>query len=153
MNSSTLYYLCKFRRICTTNSSLNSVESASSSGNEEGTPSGQQPIPQQLTLSDSCIVKLKEVCQDDNFLRVTVEGGGCSGFQYKFALDNKVNDDDKQFGESDARVVIDNASLIYCAGATVDYHNELIRSGFRIIGNPQAEQGCSCGSSFAIKLD
>lgn len=112
-------------------------------------PKGQP----QLNLSDACISKLKEICKDQSFLRVTVEGGGCSGFQYKFELDNVVHQDDIEFGAMEARVVIDNTSLIYCAGATVDYHNELIRSGFRIIGNPQAEQGCSCGSSFAIKMD
>ncbi|XP_065354866.1 iron-sulfur cluster assembly 2 homolog, mitochondrial [Calliphora vicina] len=106
-----------------------------------------------LLVSDSCIKRLREICQDGSFLRITVEGGGCSGFQYKFDLDNKMNPDDMQFGEDKAKVVIDNVSLEYCTGATVDYHSELIRSGFRMLANPLAEQGCSCGASFAIKLD
>ncbi|XP_075145887.1 iron-sulfur cluster assembly 2 homolog, mitochondrial [Haematobia irritans] len=108
---------------------------------------------QKILVSDSCIKRLKEICQDGSFLRITVEGGGCSGFQYKFDLDTKMNDDDLQFGQGEAKVVIDNVSLEYCNGATVDYHTELIRSGFRMLANPKAEQGCSCGSSFAIKLD
>lgn len=127
------------------------VGSTSKNDNE---PIAIKQIKQQpLTLSDSCIIKLKKVCTDNNFLRIKVEGGGCSGFQYKFSLDNNINQDDIEFGDKEARVVIDNTSLLYCAGSTLDYHSELIKSGFRIIGNPQAEQGCSCGSSFAIKLD
>lgn len=106
-----------------------------------------------LIVSNSCINRLREICQDGSFLRITVEGGGCSGFQYKFDLDKKMNADDLQFGEEKAKVVIDTVSLEYCTGATVDYHTELIRSGFRMLANPLAEQGCSCGSSFAIKLD
>ncbi|TMW53118.1 hypothetical protein DOY81_001846 [Sarcophaga bullata] len=106
-----------------------------------------------LMVSDSCIKRLREICKDGSFLRITVEGGGCSGFQYKFDLDNKLNPDDLEFGEKNAKVVIDNVSLEYCNGATVDYHIELIRSGFRMLANPLAEQGCSCGASFAIKLD
>ncbi|KAM7361139.1 iron-sulfur cluster assembly 2 homolog, mitochondrial [Cochliomyia hominivorax] len=106
-----------------------------------------------LLISDSCLKRLREICQDGSFLRITVEGGGCSGFQYKFDLDNKINADDLQFGEENAKVVIDNVSLEYCTGATVDFHTELIRSGFRMLANPLAEQGCSCGASFSIKLD
>lgn len=107
-----------------------------------------------LVISDSCIKRLQEISENGKtFLRITVEGGGCSGFQYKFDLDSKLKNDDVVFGEGNAKVVIDNLSLEYCSGATVDYHMELIRSGFRILANPQAEHGCSCGSSFSIKLD
>ncbi|XP_017874814.1 PREDICTED: iron-sulfur cluster assembly 2 homolog, mitochondrial [Drosophila arizonae] len=107
---------------------------------------------QQLLVSENCLKRLREICTDGSFLRITVEGGGCSGFQYKFDLDSKLNEDDLQFGEDKAKVVIDTVSLDYCTGATVDYHSELIRAGFRMIANPLAEQGCSCGSSFSIKL-
>ncbi|XP_055902094.1 iron-sulfur cluster assembly 2 homolog, mitochondrial [Eupeodes corollae] len=112
-----------------------------------------QPEALKIDLSDACNKRLSEICKDGSFLRITVEGGGCSGFQYKFDLDNKKNDDDLTFGKENAQIVIDTTSLEYCSGAIVDYHTELIRSGFRIIANPKAEQGCSCGASFAIKLD
>ncbi|KAH8383274.1 hypothetical protein KR009_007657, partial [Drosophila setifemur] len=105
-----------------------------------------------IVVSESCQKRLREICVDGLFLRVTVEGGGCSGFQYKFDLDKKLNEDDRQFGEGQAKVVVDTISLEYCSGATIDYHSELIRAGFRMVANPLAEQGCSCGSSFAIKL-
>lgn len=109
-----------------------------------------------LNLSDSCAEKLKEISERESkkYLRISVDGGGCSGFQYQFDLDDKVNADDIVIGENDnGQVVIDAVSLEYCAGSTVDYHTELIKSGFRIVGNPKAEQGCSCGASFSIKLD
>ncbi|XP_068155540.1 iron-sulfur cluster assembly 2 homolog, mitochondrial [Drosophila tropicalis] len=116
------------------------------------TASSKPAENQQIQVSESCLKRLREICTDGSFLRVTVEGGGCSGFQYKFDLDSKLNDDDRQFGEDNAKVVIDTISLDYCNGATVDYHSELIRAGFRMIANPLAEQGCSCGTSFSIKL-
>lgn len=108
-----------------------------------------------IQLSDSCIQKLAEITNAEagKLLRVSVDGGGCSGFQYKFELDSKINADDMIFGKDNSKVVIDTVSLEYCDGSTIDYHAELIRSGFRIIGNPKAEQGCSCGASFALKLD
>lgn len=100
--------------------------------------------------------KLKEISERESkkYLRISVDGGGCSGFQYQFDLVDTINDDDIVIGENDnGQVVIDTVSLEYCAGSTVDYHTELIRSGFRMVGNPKAEQGCSCGASFSIKLD
>lgn len=108
-----------------------------------------------IQLSDSCLQKLAEMTDSKagKHLRISVDGGGCSGFQYKFELDDKVNEDDVLFGTDKSKIVIDTVSLEYCDGSTIDYHAELIRSGFRVIGNPKAEQGCSCGASFALKLD
>lgn len=107
-----------------------------------------------LIITDACVNRLKRVIQDGNkFLRIEVEGGGCQGFAYKFSLDDSIKEDDHVFEEKGAKVVVDGVSLNYIQGSVLDFKDELIRSSFRILNNPQSEQGCSCGSSFAIKLD
>ncbi|NXX72396.1 ISCA2 protein, partial [Spizella passerina] len=99
-----------------------------------------------------------EIAEGSEFLRLQVEGGGCSGFQYKFSLDTVINPDDRQ-GQRDilvircgARVVVDVDSLAFVKGSMVDFSQELIRSSFQVVSNPQAEKGCSCGTSFSIKI-
>lgn len=121
---------------------------------EEENKSPKDAISQDLRLSDSCVKQLHKIFAEngDGFLRVSVEGGGCSGFKYTFDVDSDIHDDDRIIERDGARLVIDEVSLEYLKGSTVDYHEELIRSAFRVSLNPNAEKGCSCGSSFNFKL-
>jgi len=98
------------------------------------------------------------------YLRVYVDAGGCSGFEYKFELEFK--DDDETLIDPDEdvvirasmadgtlpiEVVVDRPSLELIKGCTVDFVREMIRSSFTILDNPQSESACGCGSSFAVK--
>jgi len=106
-----------------------------------------------LTMTSSCVKQLKQVLDEpDQFLRVMVEGGGCSGFSYKFDIDTTVQDDDSVFESDGVRIVADEMSLELIGGSEVDYVEELIRSAFVIKNNPQSSNQCSCGVSFAIDL-
>ncbi len=89
------------------------------------------------------------ISEKSNFFRITVLGGGCAGFQYKFDFSEKANDDDIIFEYENARVLIDKISLELIKGSKIDYVNELIGSSFKI-SNPQASSSCGCGTSFSI---
>ncbi|XP_019374366.1 PREDICTED: iron-sulfur cluster assembly 2 homolog, mitochondrial [Gavialis gangeticus] len=121
-------------------------------------PSPEPPSPRSedsegyVYLSRSCVQRLLEITEGSEFLRLQVEGGGCSGFQYKFSLDTVINPDDRVFEQGGARVVVDVDSLAFVKGSMVDFSQELIRSSFQVVSNPQAEKGCSCGTSFSVKL-
>ena len=82
-----------------------------------------------------------------------MEGGGCSGFKYVFQMEgtDSVTEDDKVFERDGSKVMIDNSSFELVKGATVDYVQEMIRSAFAVVNNPQSESACGCGSSFAAK--
>ena len=82
-------------------------------------------------------------------LRVSVEGGGCSGFQYKFDLVGAPAADDVVLNRAGATVVIDQVSLPYLAGSEIDFVDDLMGASFRIT-NPQATQSCGCGTSFSV---
>ena len=82
-------------------------------------------------------------------LRVAVEGGGCSGFSYKFDLADAQEDDDVVISNGDAKVLIDSMSLIYMAGSEIDFVDNLLGQSFQI-KNPNAIASCGCGTSFAI---
>ncbi|KFQ18336.1 hypothetical protein N331_00236, partial [Merops nubicus] len=125
-------------------------------------PTQSEPSEGQVFLSESCVKRLLEITEGSEFLRLQVEGGGCSGFQYKFSLDTVINPDDRQgqrgvvvvrvFEQGGARVVVDVDSLTFVKGSMVDFSQELIRSSFQVVSNPQAEKGCSCGTSFSVKF-
>jgi iron-sulfur cluster insertion protein len=84
-------------------------------------------------------------------LRVSVDGGGCSGFQYAFAFDENVNDDDTVIEKNGATMLIDVTSMQYLNGSEVDYLEGLEGARF-VVNNPNATSTCGCGSSFSISL-
>ena len=86
---------------------------------------------------------------DVKYFRITVLGGGCAGFQYKFDFENKMNTDDILISRSKIEILIDNTSLNFIKGSKIDYVKELIGSSFKI-KNPQASSSCGCGTSFSI---
>jgi len=85
-------------------------------------------------------------------LRVFVSGGGCSGFQYGMALEDNVHDTDTILEQHNVKIVVDEISINYLTGATVDYVDEVMGSGFKI-ENPNAVSTCGCGSSFQTSND
>ncbi|KAL8631229.1 hypothetical protein Q9189_003074 [Teloschistes chrysophthalmus] len=115
-----------------------------------------------VDITDRASTRLKEIMAKDAnpslALRVTVESGGCHGFQYLMSLTNMSAisaDDDTVFEASNgsgARVVMDEPSLELLKGSKVDFTMELIGSQFKIVGNPAATSSCGCGTSFDIKL-
>ncbi|CAM9308141.1 unnamed protein product [Ectocarpus sp. 6 AP-2014] len=133
-----------------------------------------------IIVTKRCAERLNELreakTQPDLKLRLSVEGGGCSGFQYKFSLedaagagaggsegaDNDGDDDedsddedesdvDHEFERDGAVLVVDATSLEFVKGATVDFEEDMMRSAFAVLNNPVSESACGCGSSFALK--
>ena len=105
-----------------------------------------------ITLTEKSLQKLTEKCSPGEFLRIAVDGGGCSGFQYLFEMDSDLQTDDLTvMKDGVVRVAVDSESIKYIEGSTLDYQDEMIRSAFTIVKNPNAnEQGCSCGASFNL---
>ncbi|MGR3362629.1 MAG: HesB/IscA family protein [Maritimibacter harenae] len=101
-------------------------------------------------VTDRAFARLGEIGagKDGKALRVAVEGGGCSGFQYDIALDEP-GDGDLVLEGSGERVVIDEVSLPFLTGAVIDFTEELIGARF-VIDNPNATSSCGCGTSFAM---
>jgi iron-sulfur cluster assembly accessory protein len=96
------------------------------------------------------IVEIVAAEQGPSALRVAVLAGGCSGFQYKFELDDAAQSDDVVIEHKGARVVVDPASLDLLAGAELDYTDELMGSHFAV-RNPNAISACGCGTSFSVE--
>jgi iron-sulfur cluster assembly accessory protein len=106
----------------------------------------------QVTVSNRAALRISEIARgqpDAPVLRISVEGGGCSGFQYKFALVRSGEQDDFVIDRDGARVVIDPVSLEFLSGSEVDFVDELMGASFKII-NPNATASCGCGTSFTV---
>ncbi|MEH6631966.1 MAG: iron-sulfur cluster insertion protein ErpA [Halopseudomonas aestusnigri] len=106
-----------------------------------------------ITISSSAAKRVAWLAvQEGNpglMLRITVSGGGCSGFQYGFSFDSDINEDDKTFQTDGTKAVIDEMSLDILNGSEVDFVEDLMGASFRI-NNPNATASCGCGTSFAI---
>ena len=129
----------------------NATESTCSTG--AGTATATLACP--LTVSKKATDKVKAIIAENDFkdrvyLRVRVQGGGCSGFQNKLDHDPNFNEKLDQLFEFDGvGLVVDKRSLLYLQGASVDFHDDLNKSGFSVT-NPTAKSTCGCGSSYSV---
>ena len=110
----------------------------------------EPPVP--LVFTDSAAAKVADLIAEEGNpelkLRVFVQGGGCSGFQYGFTFDDAVNDDDTLFEKNGVTLLVDSMSFQYLIGAEIDYKEDINGSQF-VIKNPNAQSTCGCGSSFS----
>jgi len=107
-----------------------------------------------ITVTPKAAEKINEFMKDEKekaeFLRVYVQGGGCSGLSYGMGFEAKKEDDDMVIEEQGVKILVDNYSADYLKGASVDYVESLMGSGFKI-NNPNVTKSCSCGSSFTTE--
>lgn len=110
----------------------------------------EPPVP--LVFTDSAAAKVADLIAEEGNpelkLRVFVQGGGCSGFQYGFTFDDAVNEDDTLFEKNGVTLLVDSMSFQYLVGAEIDYKEDINGSQF-VIKNPNAQTTCGCGSSFS----
>jgi len=105
-----------------------------------------------VTVSERAARRIAEILSREpagTMLRLSVEGGGCSGFQYKFDMDREQTRDDLLIRRDQAVILIDQLSLGYLAGSEIDFVDDLIGASFRV-NNPNAKASCGCGTSFAL---
>jgi iron-sulfur cluster assembly accessory protein len=105
-----------------------------------------------ITVTERAARRIGEILRREapgTMLRVSVEGGGCSGFQYKFDVDRARAADDVVIERDGATVLIDQVSIGYLAGSEIDFVDDLIGASFRV-NNPQATASCGCGTSFSM---
>lgn len=107
---------------------------------------------QAITVSDRAAKRIAEIIAgepENKMLRVSVEGGGCSGFQYKFDLTNDQAPDDLAIENGGVTVLVDSISQMYMAGSEIDFADEIIGAAFKV-NNPNATASCGCGTSFSL---
>lgn len=103
-----------------------------------------------LTVTSAAAKRILEIAAADKAaLRIAVNGGGCSGFQYEFKLDADRAEDDTVFERDGATVLVDAMSLGFMDGSTLDFVDDLMGQSFRV-QNPQAKSSCGCGTSFSL---
>jgi iron-sulfur cluster assembly accessory protein len=105
-----------------------------------------------ITVSERAARRIGEILKAEpagTMLRVSVEGGGCSGFQYKFDMERAKAKDDLVIARDGVTVLVDSISQQYLAGSEIDFVEDLIGASFKV-NNPQAKASCGCGTSFAL---
>ena len=123
--------------------------------NDSVTQTNVEVLPCPLSVTQKATNKVKSIVAENDFkdriyLRVRVQGGGCSGFQNKLDLDPNYNEKLDQLFEFDGvGVVVDNRSMLSLDGAVIDFHDDLNKSGFSVT-NPTAKSTCGCGSSYSV---
>ncbi|TMS59426.1 iron-sulfur cluster insertion protein ErpA [Imbroritus primus] len=119
----------------------------------EATAADMSEVPSPLVFTDSAAGKVKQLIDEEGNpalkLRVFVQGGGCSGFQYGFTFDEDVNEDDTAMEKNGVTLLIDSMSFQYLVGAEIDYKEDISGAQF-VIKNPNATTSCGCGSSFSV---
>ncbi|CAH2803708.1 MAG: Iron-sulfur cluster insertion protein ErpA [uncultured Caballeronia sp.] len=114
------------------------------------TPTAEMPLP--FVFTNAAANKVKQLIDEEGNpelrLRVFVQGGGCSGFQYGFMFDEAINEDDTVMDKAGVQLLIDSMSYEYLVGAEIDYKDDLNGAQF-VIKNPNATSTCGCGSSFS----
>jgi iron-sulfur cluster insertion protein len=107
----------------------------------------------ELNISDSAALRVGEIIANEGndklMLRIAISGGGCSGFQYGFDLEETVNDGDQVFEKNGVKFVVDLMSLGMLVGSQIDYVDDTVGAAFKI-NNPNAASSCGCGNSFAL---
>lgn len=105
-----------------------------------------------MNITETAVKKLQQILTADENknakIRIYVEGGGCSGFQYGFAIEDNSQEDDFVFNENEVEILVDPISFSYLEGITVDYKDDINGARFAI-QNPKAASTCGCGSSFS----
>lgn len=111
------------------------------------------PATDSIQIGEGAVTRIAQLIEAEGnpnmMLRVGITGGGCSGFQYNFSLDEKINDDDRIFEEGGIKVVVDETSIPFVVGATLDFKTDLMGAYF-VMNNPNADSTCGCGSSFSV---
>jgi iron-sulfur cluster assembly accessory protein len=105
-----------------------------------------------ITVTERAAERITQIVRnepEDKMLRISVDGGGCSGFAYRFDLVSNAEPEDILIERAGAKVLVDAISLTYLTGSEIDYVNDLISASFKI-NNPNATSACGCGTSFAV---
>ena len=103
-----------------------------------------------IKLTEAAAAEVKKAKEDDSYLRIAVQGGGCSGFEYKLTLELEYDEQkDTLSHQHGVDVIVDNKSALYLEGTTLDYYTDISKRGF-VFNNPNATKSCGCGSSFQV---